>query len=212
MTKINSKLQTLSEDQLNFLITTEREYREGMLLLNSISKSVTIYGGARILPESEDYKNIQEIGRLFGRNGWCVVTGGGQGAMAAALQGSQEVGGQTASIRINLEGDEAQLVNADKDYLCTQFTTRKYLLRQSDVFVVVPGGYGTLDELAELLNLIKTGRYPKKHVFLFNKKFWSGFVSWIEETVFRDNGLIPANNLKIYTLVDSPKEILAKLE
>lgn len=190
----------------------EEEYRQGMLLLNSIDKSVTVYGGSKIPKDSSDYRDIKQIGQFFGRNGWYVITGGGPGAMAAALEGSKEVGGKTAAFRITLENLEPQIVVPDVDYQCTQFSTRKYLLRQSDVFIVVPGGFGTLDELAELLNLIKTDKYPVKHVFLFQKQFWSGLLEWLQKTVFEERGLVTPESMKSFTVVDSVEELAEHLQ
>jgi hypothetical protein len=207
MSQIDSHFQTLSEGQHHLLNVIEEEYREGMLLLNSIDKSVTVYGGSRIPVGSSDYEEIKQIGQFFGSNDWYVITGGGPGAMAAALSGSKEVGGKTAAFRITLENLEPQVVVPDIDYECTQFSTRKYLLRQADVFVVVPGGFGTLDELAELLNLIKTDKYPVKHVFLFKKQFWSGLVDWLQKTVFEERGLVTPESMKSFTVVDTVEEL-----
>ncbi len=212
ISKIDSQFQTLSEDQHHLLNILEDEYRKGMLLLNSIDKSITIYGGSRIPTDSQDYKEIKEIGKYFGEIGWYVVTGGGPGAMAAGLAGSKEVGGKTAAFRITLDKLEPQIVVPDIDFVCTQFSTRKFLLRQSDVFVVVPGGFGTLDEAAELLNLIKTDKYPVKHVFLFKKDFWKGFVDWLQETVFEKNGLVTPESMHSFTLVDSVQELVEHIQ
>ncbi len=211
MSQINSNFQTLSEEQHHLLKVIEEEYKKGMLILNSIDKSVSIYGGGKIPVGSYDYEMVKKIGAFFAKNGWYVITGGGPGAMTAALEGAKEVGGKTAAFRINL-GDEPQIIPPDFDLLCTQFSTRKYLLRQSDVFVVIPGGWGTLDEMIELLNLIKTDKYPQKHVFLYNKKFWKGFVDWIEETVYKEYGLVTEKSLSNYQLVDSVEEIAEALK
>lgn len=211
MSAVDPNFQTLSEYQFSLLKTIEREYAEGMLLLNAIDKSVTIYGGARLLPDDDDYKKIYEIGRYFGQNGWYVITGGGPGAMTAALQGAREVGGKTAAFRIDLEREEPQKIVPDIDYLCTQFSVRKFLLRQSDVLIVAPGGFGTFDELFELVNLIKTNKYPLKHVFLLNRKFWDGVLTWLQEMVCQTRQLIPAPDLEILIPVDSVEEIVAHL-
>ena len=207
MLQLDKNFQTLSQDQHHLLSVIQEEYYQGMLLLNSIDKSVTVYGGARIPIESEDYQETKKIGYFFGQNGWHVITGGGPGAMAAALEGSKEAGGKTAAFRITLDNLEPQIVIPDIDFLCTQFSTRKYLLRQSDGFVVVPGGWGTLDELMELLNLIKTDKYPTKHVFLLNKSFWIGLVNWLEKVVCQEKGLVTTQSMSSFVLVDNAEEI-----
>ncbi len=200
---------TTSEQQL--LADMQREYTEGMRLLKTIEHSVTVYGGSKISPGSPDYEQIREIGAFFAKLDWWVVTGGGPGAMTAALEGARAVGGKTAAFRIDLVRDEPQVFQADLDYLCTYFPARKYLLRQADAFVVVPGGWGTLDELVELINLIKTKKYPPKPIFLYKRSFWQGFVDWVERVLYKEYGLVTEESLSFYYPIDSVAELETKL-
>jgi len=201
----------LTPSQQQLLADMQREYAEGMRLLNTIDRSVTVYGGSKILPSHPDYEQIREIGAFFAKLGWWVVTGGGPGAMTAALEGARSAGGKTAAFRIDLVRDEPQVFQADLDYLCTYFPARKYLLRQADVFVVVPGGWGTLDELVELINLMKTKKYPVKPIFLYKRSFWQEFLQWIERTLYQEYALVTEESLSFYNLIDSVSELEAEL-
>jgi len=201
----------LTSSELQLLANMQREYAEGMRLLKAIEHSVTVYGGSKILPKSPDYKQIQEIGAFFAKLGWWVVTGGGPGAMTAALEGARSVGGKTAAFRIDLVRDEPQIFQADLDYLCTYFPARKYLLRQADVFVVVPGGWGTLDELVELVNLIKTKKHPVKPIFLYKRSFWQEFIQWVERVLYQEYGLVTEESLSFYYPIDSVAELETQL-
>jgi uncharacterized protein (TIGR00730 family) len=207
----NLHLQTLSEaqyDQLNIII---KEYQAGFLALNSLgSYSVTFYGGSMIQPEDKAYKGVFEIASAFGSKGWGVVSGGGPGIMEAALKGSQDVNGKAIAFKIDLAGEPAT-TNPDLILTFTQFSVRKYLLRQSDVFVFAPGGLGTLDELMELLTLMKTKKYPVKPIFLYDSEFWMGYIDWFKKILIEERKVVLADFINLFQVVDSPNEIMDKL-
>ncbi|MEM1312581.1 MAG: TIGR00730 family Rossman fold protein [Patescibacteria group bacterium] len=207
----SSHLQTLSEAQYDQLSIITKEYKVGFLALNSLgSYTVTFYGGSMIQPEDKAYKGVLEIAGDFAKQGWGVVSGGGPGIMEAALKGAQNSDGKAIAFKINLAG-EPVTTNPDLILTFTQFSVRKYLLRQSDVFVFAPGGLGTLDELMELLTLMKTKKYPIKPIFLYDSSFWMGYIEWFNKILIQERKVVVADFINLFKVVDSSKEILNSL-
>ena len=210
-TESNQALQTLDESQYNLLKTLNDEYTQGFLALNSLgAHSVTFYGGAKVQPDDDAYKGVLEIAAEFAKRGWGVVSGGGPGIMEAALKGAQSVEGKAIAFKIDLSGEPITL-SPDLVLMFTQFSARKYLLRQSDAFVFAPGGLGTLDELMEMLTLVKTDKFPKKPIFLYDSVFWKGYVDWFREVLLNDRKVVAADFLNLFCLVDSTQEIIDNL-
>jgi uncharacterized protein (TIGR00730 family) len=204
-------IQTLTEWQFLLLEEMKREYEQGMLALNSLpAQTVTFYGGARIKPGTSSFNQTFEMAKSFAERGWGVVSGGGPGIMEASIKGAQAGASKSVAFRIDLPNEQRQ-VDADIDVLFKHFNARKYMLRQSDVFVYAPGGIGTLDELMENLTLVSTGKHPKKNIFLLDSKFWKGYVGWIEEMLFTERGTVSQELLSCYTLVDTTEEVMTKL-
>ncbi len=203
--------QSLTEDQFLFLRTLEYEYEKGFLALNSLGEySVTFFGGAKVKKESQTYKDIKETAILFAKEGWSVISGGGPGVMQASVEGANEVGGKTGAFTIDIEDEMDVDYKADIVVDLSIFSVRKHLLRQADVIIVAPGGFGTLDELIEVLNLIKTEKIPKKPIFLYDKSYWERGLEWFSKTLLEE-GLIPEKYKEYFILVDSPKEIHDKI-
>jgi uncharacterized protein (TIGR00730 family) len=207
----NLHLQTLTEAQYDQLNIITKEYETGFLALNSLgSYTVTFYGGSMVKPEDKAYNGVAQIAATFAQKGWGVVSGGGPGIMEAALKGSQGANGKAIAFKIDLAGEPAT-TNPDLILTFTQFSVRKYLLRQSDVFVFAPGGLGTLDELMELLTLMKTKKYPIKPIFLYDSEFWVGYIEWFKKILIEERKVVVADFINLFQVVDSPEEILAKL-
>ena len=205
------QIQTLSEEQFNLLTIVHNEYETGLLALNSLGpNTLTVYGGSRITKESQDFIDIQLICKMLAERKWGIASGGGPGVMTAALNGTKEGGGKTMAFCINIPG-EPSFENPDVKIIFTQFSIRKYILRQSDAFIFAPGGIGTLDEMMELLTLIQTNKYQKKPIFLYNSKFWSGYIDWMKNILIEKYELVPNEFLNLFYLVDSPNEIMSKL-
>jgi uncharacterized protein (TIGR00730 family) len=204
--------QTLSEEQFLFLNVLTREYREGMLLLNSLEArhTVTFYGGHMVDEASAAYVCVYNTAKLLGEKGWASVSGGGPGIMAASLAGAKAGGADSIAFKIDIKG-EVQVSNADVEYMFSNFSPRKYLLRQSDVFVFAPGGVGTLDEMMELITLMSTEKYPLKPIFLIDSEFWTGYLAWIEKMILNDRRLIKDTVLSMFTLVDTAEEVITQL-
>jgi uncharacterized protein (TIGR00730 family) len=207
MIKEDPIFQTLSEDQFSLLNTIINEYKTGMLALNSLGpQTVTFYGGARIMPSDLAYSNVREVAALFAGRNWSIVSGGGPGIMNAALEGAHQQKGQAVAFAIDIPGEPLSEFSSQV-HVFTQFSVRKYMLRQSDAFVFAPGGIGTLDELMELLTLTKTGKYPPKPIFLLDKEFWQGYIKWFEEILLTEHKTITQDVLSLFHLVDNQTEI-----
>ena len=204
-------LQTLSEEQYNLLKVIQEEYKKGMIALNSLGiHTLTVYGGARVQSSDKAYHGVEKIAELLAEKDWGIISGGGPGIMTAALDGAKKGDGKAYAFRINIAG-EPPASAPDLGITFTQFSVRKYLLRQSDAFVFAPGGLGTLDELMELLTLMKTDKYPQKPIFLYDAKFWAGYMKWFKEILLMERGTVGEDFLKLFQIVDTPEEVVASL-
>jgi uncharacterized protein (TIGR00730 family) len=214
MSSISSthSLQSLKEEQFFLLKEIQEEFKKGMLALNYLpSNTVTFYGGAKIEKGTKTYQKTKEIAKEFAIRGWGVVSGGGPGIMSASLEGAKEGGGKSVAFRIDLENEKPLMTEPDISVLFKHFVTRKYVLRQSDVFIYAPGGLGTLDELMENLTLIKTDKYPQKPIFLFDSKFWKGYLDWLQDILIEEWATVDTDFQKLFKIVDTPKEIINEL-
>jgi uncharacterized protein (TIGR00730 family) len=207
---INKNIK-LTEDQHNEINEFVYQYTNAMTLSQAIPQnSVTFYGGAKLGNETQCYKDIFELAKEFGNRNWAVITGGGPGVMEAGIAGVQSVQGTGIGFRLRLEGETPNVIG-DIDFMFEHFPPRKYALRQSDVYVYCPGSVGTLDELMENLDLMKTDKMPKKPIYLYDSSYWKGLTDWIESVII-DKWKLGASDLKnLYKLVDSPAEIIADL-
>ena len=145
---------------------------------------------------------------LLAKEGYAIMTGSGSGLMEAANKGAKKAKGKSIglNIRIPLEQKPNKYVDLLLDF--RYFFVRKVIfVKYAKAFVIMPGGYGTLDEFTEAINLIQTERIPKFPVILFGKEYWQGMLSWLKDTVLK-NGSISKEDLKIFTVVDNPKEVV----
>jgi uncharacterized protein (TIGR00730 family) len=201
-------LQTITEDQFQLLELMKREYEKGMLALNSLSNhTVTVYGGSMVQPQDKAYQTVEKVTELLGQKGWSVVSGGGPGIMTAALDGAKKGGSKAIAFCIDIPG-EPPFNLPDVTITFQQFAPRKYLLRQSDAFIFAPGGLGTLDELMEVLTLMKTHKHPLKPVFLLDSVFWEGITDWFETMLYKERNVIGVDVKNLFHIVDTPEELI----
>ncbi len=206
--KPQDPLQSLSEDQFRLIQTIQTEFEVGMSALNSLdAHSVTVYGGSRVQNGEIAYKTVQNISEKLAIKGWSVVSGGGPGIMTAALGGAEKGGGKSVAFCIDIPG-EPPFTNPDITITFTQFSVRKYLLRQSDVFIFAPGGLGTLDELMEVLTLIKTHKHPVKPIFLLDSSFWKGYIEWFNNILILERNVVAKDANNLFYIVDTAEEII----
>ena len=190
------------------MFTIMAEFIEATEYLSEIRPAVSIYGSARLREDSPYYERTMEIARLFSDAGFAVISGGGPGIMEAANKGAHA--GKSASVGLNIELPHEQQGNPYQDISMRfrHFFTRKVtFVKNSDAFIVMPGGFGTLDELAEVLTLVQTGKSRSVPVVMFGSRFWKGLLDWFRFTLL-PMGLIAEHDLDIMRIVDEPKDAL----
>ena len=174
------------------------EFVNGYEKLSKIGPCVSIFGSARTKPDDKNYQLAENIAKNLSDNGYGVITGGGPGIMEAANKGAYNAGGTSVGLNIELpfEQHDNPYIDNDKSIDFDYFFVRKVMfVKYSQGFVVMPGGFGTLDELFEAITLIQTHKIGKFPIILVGKKFWCGLVDWIKETLLR---LITILAKKIY--------------
>ena len=188
------------------------EFVEGFEKLAVIAPSVSIFGSARIHAEHPVYRQAQEIAKRLSDAGFSVVSGGGPGVMEAANKGAYE-GAKGLSVGLNIQLPHEQSSNEFQDISLEfrHFFSRKVMfVKYANAYVVMPGGFGTLDELAEILVLIQTGKSRKIPVILVGSAFWRGLLAWMEETMVTGS-LIKAEDMRLITLVDDADAVIAAI-
>jgi uncharacterized protein (TIGR00730 family) len=169
-----------------------RELRTGFAALSGLGAAVTIFGSARTPPDAPDYELARRLARRLGEEGFPIITGGGPGAMEAANRGAQEAGVTSIGLGIELPHEERINRFVDLPLVFHYFFTRKVMfVRYACAFVCLPGGFGTLDELFEVLTLRQTGKIRRRPVILLGSGYWSGLVDWLRDPVLADGKIDP---------------------
>jgi uncharacterized protein (TIGR00730 family) len=184
------------------------EFVEGFDALAAVGPAVTVFGSARAADGSPMYELARRIGRQLAESGFAIITGGGPGIMEAANRGCREGGG--LSIGCNIELPHEQSVNAyvDLGIEFRYFFARKTMfVKYADAFVILPGGFGTLDELFESLTLIQTGKVRDFPVVLVGREYWQGLLDWMRD-VQLPAGAIADHDLELLTITDDPDEVV----
>jgi uncharacterized protein (TIGR00730 family) len=185
------------------------ELEMGFEALHGIAKGVSIFGSARIPERAPEYALAREIGHRLGEAGFTVITGGGPGIMEAANRGAQDAGGRSVGLNIELPFEQGGNPYQDVALTFHYFFTRKVMfVRYANAFVVLPGGFGTLDELFEALVLIQTQKVRHFPVLLVGSAFWGGLIDWVRDQL-RAHGLISAADLDLFRITDDVQEIVA---
>ena len=185
------------------------EFVEGFETLSETGPCVSIFGSARTKPENPYYQVGVEIARRLTEVGFGVITGGGPGIMEAANRGAQQGGGSSVGLGIELPFEQGCNPYVDRDKLINfnYFFVRKVMfVKYSQGFVVLPGGFGTLDELFESLTLIQTKKITRFPVVLVGKEFWAGLVAWIENTLLERHHNINPEDMFLFAVVDTAEE------
>ena len=181
------------------------EFVNGFEQMGLIEPCVSIFGSARTKPEDPYYKKTVEIAEKIVKHGFGVITGGGPGVMEAANKGAQQGGGTSVGLNIVLPFEQQENPYIDKDKLINfdYFFVRKVMfIKYAQAFVVMPGGFGTLDELFEALTLIQTEKIRKFPIILFGSTFWSGMLDWIKHTLLEEHQNISPEDLDLIKVVD----------
>ena len=187
------------------------EFVEGFQKLSGIRPSVSMFGSSRSKPSHPDYKMGVAIARLLSDAGFSIVSGGGPGMMEAFNKGAYQ--GKSKSIGLNIQLPHEQLTNRfqDESLFFRHFFSRKVMfVKYASAYVVMPGGFGTLDELAEILTLTQTGKSKRIPIILVNSKFWRGLIDWFKKTLVAE-GTISADDIQLFHVVDQPQDVLAAI-
>ena len=185
------------------------EFVQGFEKLAKIGPCVTIFGSARSKPGSENYLIAQQIGAKLVEHGYGVITGGGPGIMEAGNKGAREAGGKSVGLNIELQHEQFSniYIDPDKRIDFDYFFVRKVMfVRYSQGFIVMPGGFGTLDEFFEALTLIQTQKIGRFPIVLVGRAFWGGLIDWIESTVLTKEANVNAEDMNLFNVVENPAE------
>ena len=191
------------------------ELVEGYEKLSQLGPCVSIFGSARTKPDNKIYKETVEISESIVKLGLGVITGGGPGIMEAANKGAQKAGGVSVGLNIDLPHEQMPnpFIDSDKVIDFDYFFVRKVMfVRYAQAFVVMPGGFGTLDEFFEAITLIQTDKIERFPVILYGSEFWSGCIEWIKNIVCKKFNNVSEDEMFLFEVVDSKNEIIEILK
>ena len=195
---------TLQESWRIFQIMAE--FVEGFDVMPQVFPAVTIFGSSRIKPQSAVYKTTLEVSRLLVESGFNVISGGGPGVMEAANKGATQAGGKSVGLHINLPSEQQANEYANVRLNFNYFFIRKVMfVKYAVAYIIMPGGFGTLDELFEALTLIQTKRIRSFPVILMDSEFWNGLLDWIRDTLIKKKTL-SKSDLEVFNVVDTAEE------
>src|SRR5512137_1573489 len=188
------------------------EFVDAIETLSKLKHSVTIFGSARVRPEDPYYKKTEYLARRLAENGFSVITGGGPGIMEAANKGAAAAGGQSVGMNIRLPYEQKPNPYANTIIEYKYFFIRKVMfVKYAVAYVILPGGFGTMDELFEALTLIQTKRIKGFPVIMMGSEYWQGLIDWVKNTMLQNDKIEPAD-LEIIQVLDDPDEIVKHIK
>jgi len=188
------------------------EFVDGFETLSKCHPAVSIFGSTRVKPEDKVYQKTEKIGRLLAENGFSVITGGGPGVMEAANKGASAAGGKSIGLNIELPMEQKPNPYANISLSFRYFFVRKVIfVKYAMAYIIMPGGFGTMDELLESVTLIQTHKIKPFPVILVGSDYWKGLLKWIKEVVLKE-GKISPEDLDIFQLIDEPEEIIKTIK
>lgn len=188
------------------------EFVEGIDTIHDLGPAVSIFGSARTQSDDPNYKKAEEIAALFAKNNFAVITGGGGGVMEAANKGAANAGGTSVGLNIVLpfEQEPNQYANIKLDF--KYFFIRKVMfIKYATAYIILPGGFGTLDELFEAVTLIQTHRIKPFPLILVGSDYWSGLIDWIKANLLAEKR-VSTEDLEILQVMDDPQEIVKAVQ
>jgi hypothetical protein len=184
------------------------EFVDGIETLSDVNNAVTIFGSARVKPDDIYYQKTENLTRLLVQNGFSVITGGGGGIMEAANKGASEAGGKSVGMNIQLPFEQKPNSYANIHLHYKYFFIRKVMfVKYAVAYVILPGGFGTMDELFEALTLIQTKKIKSFPLILMGSEYWRGLVDWLKKTMLQEGKISPAD-LDLIQIVDEPEEVV----
>jgi hypothetical protein len=190
------------------VLRIQAEFVEGFGLLSELGPAVSVFGSARTPPGTLDYERAERIGAGLASAGYAVITGGGPGIMEAANKGALTASGVSVGLGIELPQEMGLNDYVEIGLEFRYFFVRKTVfVKYSQAFVVLPGGFGTLDELFEALTLVQTGKITKFPIVLVDSEYWSGLLAWIHGTLLAE-GKVSAADPELFRIADDPAEVV----
>lgn len=188
------------------------EFVEGFETLRKVGKAVSIFGSARLEPSHRYYKLGEAVAKGFAEAGWATITGGGPGAMEAANKGAQEGQGLSVGLNIKLPFEQAPNPYQDVEIIFDYFFARKVMfVKYAQAYVVLPGGFGTMDEFFEAMTLVQTAKVRGFPIVLMGKDYYGGLVRWIRKQMVEFETISPGDP-DLFHLTDDPEEAVAVVE
>ena len=184
------------------------EFVDGVDNLHDIGPAVSIFGSARLRPQSSMYKKAERIAALFAESNYAVITGGGGGIMAAANKGAAKANGQSIGLNINLPFEQKPNPYANIGLDFNYFFIRKLMfVKYAAAYIIMPGGFGTLDELFEAVTLIQTHRIKPLPVIMVGSDYWQGLIDWVKNRMLKEKMISP-EDIDILQVLDEPEEVV----
>ncbi|HRZ15040.1 MAG TPA: TIGR00730 family Rossman fold protein [Candidatus Omnitrophota bacterium] len=188
------------------------EFVEGFEVMSCVDNAVSIFGSARLKESNVYYKAAEEVAYRLAKEGYAIVTGGGPGLMEAANRGARRASGVSVGLNIQLPMEQKPNPYIDLLVDFRYFFIRKVMfVKYAKAFVIMPGGYGTLDEMFEALNLIQTMRISRFPVVVFGSAYWKGLLDWLHKSAVKE-GCISEEDLEIFSVVDTPADVVKKIK
>ncbi|HPC85895.1 MAG TPA: TIGR00730 family Rossman fold protein [Smithellaceae bacterium] len=201
-------IDELSKEESWRIFRIMAEFVDSIEDLSRIHNGVTIFGSARVKPEDPYYQKAEKLGRLLVQNGFAVITGGGPGIMEAANKGAAEAGGQSVGMNIKLPFEQKPNPYANLQIDYKYFFIRKVMfVKYAVAYIIMPGGYGTMDEFFEALTLIQTKRVKSFPVIVMGSEYWRGLLDWLKDTMLRTNMILPFD-IEMIQIMDEPEEVV----
>ncbi len=182
-----------------------QEFRDGFEILHKYPRSVTIFGSSQTTPESSSYKKAEQLAhRIVKDLNYAVITGGGPGIMTAANKGASEAGGQSIGLAITLPSEQHHNLYSTDNMLFRYFFSRKTMLGfAAEAYIFFPGGFGTFDELFNMLTLVQTEKIPRVPIILFDSNFWKGLEEFMRNHMLAEYRSVDARDLGLFEITDS---------
>lgn len=202
----------LSKEESWRIFRIMAEFVESIEVLSNIHNAVSIFGSARVKPGEIYYQTAEKLGSLLAESGFSVITGGGPGIMEAGNKGAAESGGQSVGMNIKLPFEQKPnpYANLQLDY--KYFFIRKVMfVKYAVAYIIMPGGYGTMDEFFEALTLIQTKRMKSFPVVLMGRDYWQGLLDWLKNAMVANQMILPAD-LEMIQIIDEPEEVVKHIK
>jgi uncharacterized protein (TIGR00730 family) len=204
----NTKLTFIKEDPWR-IFRIMAEFVDSFEALSQVGPGVTVFGSARMKPSDPYYKSAVDLAHGLAKHRLAIITGGGEGIMTAANKGAAQAKGKSVGLNIELPHEQKGNRYANIPMHFHYFFSRKVcFVKYSIAFVFMPGGFGTLDELFEVLTLVQTGRIPEFPLILFGKEYWAGLMRWLKSRVEEKSNFISPGDLDLLTITDDPQEAI----